>query len=239
MRHLVIAVGAVAALSACSSTPPLQPGGALAVTVPESGVLPAPDQSDLYAGIRPYQIGPFDRLTIDVFGIPELSGKEVQTDAGGRISFPLAGVIEAAGKTPAEVELAIETRLRDRFVRDPQVTVNLKEAISQTITVDGQVAQPGVYPILGRMTLMRAVATARGTAEFAKQTEVVVFRTVKGQRMAALYDLKSIRSGYYEDPEIYPNDIVMVGDSPGRRLFKDALALIPLLTTPLILVLQN
>lgn len=239
MRHLAIGLGALASLSACASTSPLTPGVARAVAVPESGVLPPPDQSDLYAGTRPYLIGPFDRLTIDVFGVPELSGKEVQTDAGGRVSFPLAGVIEAAGKTPAEIEQAIEERLRERYVRDPQVTVNLKEATSQTITVDGQVGQPGIYPVLGRMTLMRAVATARGATEFAKETEVVVFRTVKGQRMAALYDLKSIRGGYYEDPEIYPNDIVMVGDSPGRRLFKDALALIPLLTTPLIILLQN
>ena len=174
-----------------------------------------------------------------MFGIEDLSKKEVQTDASGRISFPLAGVVEAAGKTPAEVEDVLEERLRGRFVRDPQVTVNLKETVSQVITVDGQVKEPGLYPVIGRMTLMRAVATAKGTAEFAKLDDVVIFRTVKGQNMAALYNLKAIRNGAYADPEVYANDVVVVGDSAARRLFKDALQIVPLLTTPLILTLQN
>jgi polysaccharide export outer membrane protein len=57
--------------------------------------------------------------------------------------------------------------------------------------------------------------------------------------MAGLYNLKAIRRGYYADPEIYANDTVVVGDSAGRRLFKDALQVVPLLTTPLIIALQN
>ena len=178
-------------------------------------------------------------MIIDVFGIEELSEKEVQTDASGRISFPLAGVIEAAGKTPGEIEEEIEARLRSRYVRDPQVTVNLKETVSQVITVDGQVKKPGLYPVVGKMTLMRAVATAEGTAEFARLDDVVIFRTVKGQQLAALYNLKAIRRGNYQDPEVFANDVVVVGDSQARRLFKDALQIVPLLTTPLIIALQN
>ncbi len=209
------------------------------VQVAESGQLPPPERMDLFELNRAYLIGPFDKLIIDVFGIEELSEKEVQTDAGGRISFPLAGIIEAAGKTPAEVEDVIEERLRGRFVRDPQVTVNLKETVSQVITVDGQVKEPGLYPVIGRMTLMRAVATAKGTSEFAKLDDVVIFRTVKGQKLAALYNLKAIRRGSYDDPEVFANDVVVVGDSTARRLFKDALQVVPLLTTPLIIALQN
>ncbi|NIJ19285.1 polysaccharide export outer membrane protein [Sphingomonas naasensis] len=187
---------------------------------------------------RPYLIGPFDKLVIDVFGVPELSQKEFQTDAGGRISFPLAGVIEAAGKTPPEIEDVIEQRLRGRYVRDPQVTVNLKETVSQVITVDGAVREPGLYPVIGQMTLMRAVATAKGLSEFAKQEDVVIFRTVSGQRMAALYNLKAIRRGMYDDPQLYANDVVVVGESQARKLFRDALSVVPLLTTPLIIALQ-
>ena len=201
--------------------------------------LPAPDRADLLSESRPYLIGPFDKLMIDVFGIEELSKKEVQTDASGRISFPLAGVIEAAGRTPAEIEDEIETRLRSRYVRDPQVTVNLQETVSQVITVDGQVKKPGLYPVIGKMTLMRAVATAEGTAEFAKLDDVVIFRTVNGQQLAALYNLKAIRRGNYSDPEVFANDVVVVGDSQARRLFRDALQLLPVLTTPLVIALQN
>lgn len=209
------------------------------IQVVDSAQLPPPDRSASIDLNRPYLIGPFDKLVIDVFGIEDLSKKEVQTDAGGRISFPFAGIVEAAGKTPGEVEVILADRLRTNFVRNPQVTVNLKETVSQVITVDGQVKEPGLYPVIGRMTLMRAVATAKGTAEFAKLDDVVVFRTVKGQKMAALYNLKAIRRGYYDDPEVYANDLVVVGDSSARRIFKDVLQVLPILTTPLVYVLTR
>jgi polysaccharide biosynthesis/export protein len=67
----------------------------------------------------------------------------------------------------------------------------------------------------------------------------VIFRTVKGQQLAALYNLKAIRRGNYQDPEVFANDVVVVGDSQARRLFKDALQFVPLLTTPLVIALQN
>ncbi|MGL5837907.1 MAG: polysaccharide biosynthesis/export family protein [Sphingorhabdus sp.] len=237
MKNIVLSVIALSFLSACAGSNAL--GGASNINVIQGSELPPPDRSDLLGEARPYLIGPFDKLTIDVFGIEELSEKEVQTDASGRISFPLAGIIEAAGKTPGEIEDEIEDRLRSRYVRSPQVTVNLKETVSQVITVDGQVKKPGLYPVIGKMTLMRAVATAEGVAEFAKLNDVVIFRTVKGQQLAALYDLKAIRRGNYSDPEVFANDVVVVGDSQARRLFRDALQVVPLLTTPLIIALQN
>jgi polysaccharide export outer membrane protein len=243
MLRVLCSIGVALSAAACAGPGPI--GQVQSTSGPSSGVqvaegeLPPPERSDLLGQNRPYLIGPFDKLIIDVFGIDELSKKEVQTDAGGRISFPLAGIVEAAGRTPAEVEDILEERLRGRFVRDPQVTVNHKETVSQVITVDGQVREPGLYPVIGRMTLMRAVATAQGAAEFAKLEDVVIFRTVKGQRMAALYNLKAIRRGNYADPEVFANDVVIVGDSQARRLFKDALQIVPLLTTPLILLLQN
>jgi polysaccharide biosynthesis/export protein len=237
MRRLVLISLLTLALSACAGSRAL--GGASSVKVIGGTDLPTPGRADLIAQDRPYLIGPFDKLVIDVFGIEELSKKEVQTDASGRISFPLAGVVEAAGRTPAEVETILEERLRIGFVRDPQVTVNLKETVSQVITVDGQVREPGLYPVIGRMTLIRAVATAKGTDEFAKLDDVVVFRTVNGQQYAALYNLKAIRRGGYPDPEVFANDVVVVGDSSARRLFKNALQIAPLLTTPLIVLLQG
>ncbi len=208
------------------------------IKVVDSDALPTPDRTDLIGGDRPYLIGAFDKLTIDVFGIEELSRKEVQADASGRISFPLAGVIEAAGRTPGELENVIEERLRSRFVRDPQVTVNLKETVSQVVTVDGNVKEPGLYPVIGRMTLMRAVATAKGTSENAKLDDVVIFRTVKKQQMAAIYNLKAIRRGTYADPEVFANDVVVVGNSASQRFLKDALVALPALASPIILLLR-
>jgi polysaccharide biosynthesis/export protein len=237
MKKLAVLCLAIASLSGCAGPKAL--GGSPDIQVLSSTSLPAPDRMDLMAETRPYLIGPFDKLTVDVFGIEELSARDVQTDASGRISFPLAGIIEAAGRTPAEIEQEIESRLRARYVRDPQVTVNLKETVSQVITVDGQVREPGLYPVIGKMTLMRAVATAKGASEFAKLDDVVIFRTVKGQDYAALYNLEAIRRGNYEDPEVFANDVVVVGDSKARRLFKDALSVVPLLTAPLLVAIQN
>jgi polysaccharide biosynthesis/export protein len=237
MRMMLIAV--LMCLSGCAVGGGRALGGDPAIQVVQGNELPPPERNDVVGEDRPYLIGPFDKLMIDVFGIEELSTKEVQTDASGRISFPLAGIVEAAGRTPAELESILEERLRAQYVRNPQVTVNLKDTVSQVVTVDGQVREPGLYPVVGRMTLMRAVATAKGTAEFAKLDDVVIFRSVKGQSMAALYNLKAIRNGAYADPEVFANDVVVVGDSQARRLFKDALQIAPLLTTPIILLLQN
>jgi len=232
LTHLLV----FAALAGCSHTRPLT-GPTLAV-LPQTE-LPPPPLAAAQGTDRPYLIAPFDKVEVDVFGVPELSRREIQTDGGGRISFPLAGSIDANNLTTAQLAAAIADRLRGRFVRNPQVTVNLVESVSRVVTVDGQVREPGRYPVIGRMTLMRAIASARGVSEFARLSEVVVFREVGDQHMAALYNLGAIRAGQYADPEIFAGDIVMVGDSPGRRLFRDIIQAAPLLTTPIIALLQN
>lgn len=224
-------------LASCASTPKI--GGAPHLQVLDATELPAPDRSDMVETERPYIVGPFDKLAIDVFGIEELSNRKVQVDASGRISFPLVGVVNIAGLTPGEVEALLRQKLATNFVRNPQVTVNLDQTVSQVVTVEGQVKKPGLFPVVGRMTLLRAVALAGGTDEFAKLNEVVVFRTVKGEQFAALYSLKQIRVGAYADPDIYANDVVVVGESRARRTFKDILQVVPLLTTPLIVAVDR
>lgn len=228
----------IVSLSACGGAPkPLV--GSPTVSVVSTGILPSPRAEDTKSNDRAYRIGAFDKLQIAVYGMEDLSLKEIQTDVSGRISFPLVGEVMAGGQTPTELENHIAQGLRAAYIRDPKVTVNLVEAASETVTVDGEVNKPGVYPVLARMTLMQAVASASGTSEDARLDDVVVFRTVDGQRYAALYNMKAIRRGAYEDPRIFPHDIVVVGESSARRIFRDFLQLVPLLTTPLIVALQN
>ena len=234
MRIIFVAALASALLTvACSGPPHLTPGPHLEVA--PDAVLPPPTPEDLTRGTRAYRIGPLDKLTVSVFNVPDLSMK-IQVDASGSLSFPLAGTVQAGGKTPDELARALEAALRN-YVRNPQVTVNLEETVSQLITVSGEVREPGLYPVVGRLTLMRAVATAKGTSEYARLEDVVVFRTVGDRQMAALYNLEAIRRGTYPDPEVFANDVVVVGDSPSRRLFRDILTVTPLLT-PLIYVLR-
>lgn len=175
-----------------------------------------------------YQIGPLDVIRVEVFGAPELT-REAEVDAAGNFSMPLAGGVQAAGRTPAELSDAIAQQLRGRYLKSPQVSVNVVKAQSKTFTVDGAVRQPGNYPIVGRITLQQAIASARGADQAANLNNVVVFRNVRNQKVAALFSLKDIRAGRLEDPQIYGNDIIVVGESAARRFLRDFGSMFPIL----------
>lgn len=236
MRKLCIALLMASALAGCARREPLQSTSRLTV-VEGSSVLPAPDRGDLTAADRPALIGPLDTIQVDVFNVPDLS-REMQVDASGRIAMPLAGTIDARGKTAEELADAIDAALRARYVRSPEVTVNIKSSVSQVVTIDGQVVEPGLYPVTNQMTLMRVIASAKGMSEFARQDDVVILRTVGSQKMAGLYNVAAIRRGAYDDPPVFANDVIIVGDSPQRRLFRDFVSLSPILAAPLIAIVQ-
>jgi polysaccharide export outer membrane protein len=233
MRWYVLLVGL--SITACAS-PQLVDTGRVGIVAADT--LPPPALEDLSRGARVHLVGPFDRVAVEVFGIPEISRHE-QVDANGHIALPLAGQIDVTGKTPEQLGEIITGRLRGAHVREPQVTVSVLETVSQLVTVDGEVRQPGLYPVAGPMTLMRAIARAQGTTEFASTPHVVLFRTVGGRQMAALYDVRAIRLGAYEDPPIYPNDVIVVGESQARRIFPQIISAVGLLVTPLITILAN
>lgn len=237
MRHICIVATLLISLSGCGGRLPLESSSRLTV-VEDNSELPAPGRDDLTAADRPSLIGPLDTILVDVFNVPDLS-REVQVDASGRISIPLAGTIDARGKTAEELSEAIEAALRGRYIRNPDVTVNIKNSVSQVVTIDGQVGEPGLYPVTNQMTLMRVIASAKGLSEFARTDDVVILRTVNNRKMAGLYNVDAIRRGVYDDPLVYANDVVVVGDSPQRRLFRDFIALTPLLAAPLIAILQR
>lgn len=205
--------------------------------------LPRPQAADVVRATRLAYVGPFTELRIEVFGVEEMQ-RDIMTDGEGNFAFPLVGSVAAAGKSPAAIAEEIRTELAGKYIRDPKVTVNFKAPTSasalafqsMSVTVDGEVKDAGAYPVVGRMTLMRAVAMAGGLTEFAKLDDVVVFRNVGGQQYVGIYNIGAIRRGNYADPEIFPNDIVIVGDSPQRRLFKDVLTAAPALLSPLILL---
>jgi polysaccharide export outer membrane protein len=133
MRFL-LATGLLA-LSACAGKPrPL--GGSPDIAVVAGDAMPPPTRTDIVADNRPYLIGPFDKLTIDVFGIEEMKLLKVQTDASGRISFPLIGSIQAAGQTPAEVGTMIADRLRGRYIRNPGRVSRRRGARTRLVSSD-------------------------------------------------------------------------------------------------------
>lgn len=219
-------------LGACASGGPIGADPSIEVANLESLPVPGADDFALPAGVS--RIRPLDKLKIQVFGVDELE-RELTVDADGTVDFPLVGTIAANGMTSGELASAIEDGLRGDYVLNPEVTVAVLETPGQLITVGGEVQEPGQYPVIGSMTLMEAVAAGNGGSDAAKLTEVAVFRTVGGQRYIGLYDLKAIARGNYADPPIYPNDVVMVGESQTRRFFSAIAGVSPLLTTGVIL----
>jgi len=216
---LLLALALVAGCASPKSNVPYLP----------SGDFGRPDSETISVSQGLQRIAPMDKINVNVFQVESLSG-EFQVDSAGVISFPLIGTVEAQGKTAPELGQVIASRLGAKYLQNPNVQVSIKESVEQTVTVDGSVRQPGVYPVKGATTLMRAVALARGASEDANTNRVIVFRTIKGQRMAAAFDLAAIRRAGAEDPVIYGNDIVVVDGSRARSVFGYVLASIPLLS---------
>jgi polysaccharide export outer membrane protein len=181
------------------------------------------------APLAEYRIGVGDKLDVRVFRVADMSFEDLVVDTSGNVQLPLIGAVQGAGRTADEMGSDIARRLSAQYLRDPQVTVTVKEAASQKITVDGAVTKPGVYEMRGSTSLLQAVAMAAGPTRLADLTKVGVFRTVAGQRSVALFDLAAIRQGRAPDPELRGDDIVVVDTSRLNSALQDILAIVPAL----------
>lgn len=197
---------------------------------PQSGsaALPTPD-APLAISARPdYRIGPNDVLNITVFQVEDLE-RDVRVNNAGEISLPLIGTVMAAGSSAEELKTKIETGYRSRFLQNPQVSVFVKEYARQRVTVEGAVTSPGIYPIATQLSLLQAIALAKGPTDVANERNVVVFRSVGSQRQLARFDLKAIREGRAPDPEVIGEDVVVVDESGGKALLRRFIELTPLI----------
>ena len=169
-----------------------------------------------------------DKLDVTVFQVKDLTGP-ADVDASGKITLPLVGSVQAVGRTTGEVSKEISDRLGQGYVKDPVVTVTIKEAVSQKVTVAGAVQKPGVYPITGYTTLSTAVALAQGTDPTrANEHKVRLIRMVGGKRLQASYNLVDIQRGKVADPEVYGNDTIVVDNSTSRGILRDIATATPL-----------
>ncbi len=221
-------------LAACASSPKSAASNGQLTEVSGSSGLDLPDSvsgAGEYTGKSEYRVGAQDLLKISIFMNEELE-RELRVNSSGQISLPLIGVVQAGGKTVLELETEIAEKLSKSYLQNPQVTVFIKEFTSQRVTVEGAVKKAGIFPIMGRTTLLQAVALAGGTDnDIADDESVAVFRTVEGKRMVAKFNLQQIRGGNATDPQIYGDDIVVVNESKAKVGFKRFLQSIPLLNT--------
>lgn len=180
-------------------------------------------------GNAAYKIGPLDVLNISVFKVPDLN-KEVQVAEDGTINYPLIGDIPAAGKTVRELEQALTKQLGGKYLREPHVTVVIKEYNSQRVTVSGAVKTSGVYAIKGNTSLMQIIAMAGDVDMNTDSGDVVLFRTINGQRSAAKFDIDAIKSGKAADPQVEPGDVIVVDSSATKVVFHNLVSAMPIAT---------
>lgn len=195
------------ALSLTSATGAAQGGGNLRV-VQE---LPPPNTQN--GGEQP--ISANDVLEVDVFQVDNLD-RTVQVDAAGNISLPLIGTVKAAGTTARQLEQQIENAYGTNYLQSPDVTIFVKESVGQRITVDGEVAKAGIYPVSSNSSLLDAIALAGGFRNVADATKVFVYRDYADAKLVANYNVEMIRSGKKSNPRIYGGDVIVVFTSKSK-----------------------
>lgn len=212
-------VTAIAADAPPQMQPPVATGAAAYAVAPPLGPVRTIDHT---------VIAPGDEISVAVFGEPDISSPKLIVDEAGRIQVPLAGSIVIGGLSPSEASRAIEAKLGERYLRDPKVAVNVTAATEKLVSVEGQVNHAGSYPINGTTTLLGAVAMAQSPTRIAKLNETMLFRTVNGQRMVARFDIKRIRAGLDPDPQIFGGDVIVVGFSQSKSIYRDIISMAPL-----------
>lgn len=223
MKYRLAILPMVLGVSACASD---NLGAHLASGQTAYSVVPAAMSN---VASEEYRIGPLDALDISVLQEPDLTTKAAPVDASGNVNLTLIGDVRASGKTAGQLSKEIASLYSRHYLKNPQVSVVVAKPVAQKVTVQGQVIQPGIYPIEGPTTLLGALSLAKGETELAALNDVVVFRTVNGQRSGAVFDVRQIRSGQTPDPQIRGNDMVIVGLSGSRQTWRNLMTALPVL----------
>lgn len=172
---------------------------------------------------RDYTVGPNDLIEVEIFEMDNLK-RTVRVNAAGAISLPLIGQVVVGGMTSQQIEERIASRYSEKYLQNPQVSIFIKEFTSERITIEGAVGHPGIFPLTGRLTLLRALAMAGGFGPIANTSQVMVYRTNDQQvRESAVYDVEKIRAGKSIDPAIQGDDLIVVQRDSTRVLLKDSL----------------
>lgn len=132
-------------------------------------------QSGLQHRARPsmeYTLGPGDQVVLHVTDVEEVTDKPIRIDPSGYIDLPMAGRVEAAGLTPAQLQAVLVTKF-SKFVTSPEISVNLAESASQPVSVVGEVNNPGVHQLGGSRRLLEVISLSGGLKPDAGPTVIV------------------------------------------------------------------
>jgi polysaccharide export outer membrane protein len=217
---VLLSAGIASAASAERRAPPAdEPPLALELR-PLAADVPPPLPDSLRPERSDYRIGRQDLLEIKVFDVDELS-QTVRVADDGSITMPLLGRLLVAGLTKTELEQTLARLLEERYVRDPHVTVFVKEYESKKVAVSGAVKKPGTYEMLGQKTLLEMLSLAGGLDKDLGK-EIIIFRQESdGPTRRISVDLE--RLVYAADPGlnqvVEPGDIIYVPTVEKVRIF--------------------
>lgn len=158
-----------------------------------------------------FVIGNDDLLAINVWKEPELT-RSIPVRLDGRISLPLVGEVQAAGRTPLQLEHDIAAKLRN-YIDQPEVTVMIEKINSQKFNVLGQVMNPGSYSLTLATTVLDGIAAAGGFRDFAKQKDIYVLRQdSSGGQSRIAFNYREIIKGKHleQNIKLEPRDTIVV-----------------------------
>ena len=158
-----------------------------------------------------FVIGNDDLLAINVWKEPDIS-RSIPVRLDGRISLPLVGEVQAAGRTPLQLEQDIASKLRN-YISEPEVTVMVQQINSEKFNILGQVARPGSYSLTQAATVLDAIAVAGGFRDFAKQKAIYILRqNPAGGESRVPFNYKDVIKGKNpaQNIKLEPRDTIVV-----------------------------
>lgn len=169
------------------------------------GCMPDPLPPPAAPPIERYVVGAPDMLQVNILPQPEIL-REVRVRPDGKISIDLIGDVQAAGLTPGEIAATIEQEI-GRYKRDAAVNVTVVDSPSQFVTVYGEVARPGIFPLDSETRVSEAIGRVGGTKPFASLNSVRVIRTYGHETEVIEIKLADIQRG-----DLSSNIVVNEGD---------------------------
>ncbi len=158
-----------------------------------------------------YRIHGGDKLIVGVYDDPKMPPADTTVTPDGKISFPLIGVVVAGGKTPEQLRLEIEQRLR-KFVAEPIVTVSITEVKGNVAYVVGQVNKPGPIEMNPAVNVLQALAIVGGGNPYAKLDNIIILRSAPGGQRVLNFHYSQVSNGknLEQNLQLEAGDVIVV-----------------------------
>jgi polysaccharide export outer membrane protein len=171
----------------------------------------AADPPAMVATQTDYKIHAGDLLLVGVYDDPKMPPINVTVTPDGKFSFPLIGILVAGGKTPEQLRVEMETKLR-KFVSEPVVTCSIVEVKGNVAYVIGQVAKPGAIVMNPAVNVLQALSIAGGGNAYAKLDSVIVIRNSVGGQRTLNFHYSQVSNGknLEQNVQLESGDVVVV-----------------------------